>query len=113
VVQIVTRKHLEEATAAYKDAANELKLWAAAVKASRWHNFTELRSVFKDADYVNEYVIFDVRNNRYRLVTVIHYARTTKEEKTQGRVYIRSFLTHAEYNNPDNWDKKFGRKKKK
>jgi mRNA interferase HigB len=34
-------------------------------------------------------------------------------EQTKGHVYIRSFLTHKEYDNPDNWDKKYGRKKKK
>ena len=37
--------------------------------------------------------------NRYRLITVVHYAKTTGERQTEGHVYIRSFLTHAEYNN--------------
>ncbi len=45
------------------------------------------------------YVIFDIRRNRYRLITVIHYAKTTNERQTKGHVYIRSFLTHKEYDN--------------
>jgi len=31
-------------------------------------------------------------------------------ERTQGHVYIRSFLTHKKYDNPGNWDRRFGTK---
>ncbi len=109
-VYIVTQKHLNEAIKTYKDAADEIKAWAAIVKVVRWHNFAEVRSTFKDADNVSGYVIFDIRHNRYRLVTVIHYARTTTEKRTLGHVYIRSFLTQKEYDNPENWDREFGKK---
>src|SRR5215831_5970064 len=44
-------------------------------------------------------VEINIRRNRYRLITVIHYAKTTKERQTRGHVYIRSFLTHKEYDN--------------
>ena len=110
VVHIATRKHLHEAMGRYPDTANEIKAWTAIVKEVRWHNFPEVRSTFKDADNVKGYVIFNIRQNRYRLVTVIHYAKTTNQKRTQGHVYIRSFLTHKEYDNPANWDRKFGAK---
>jgi len=109
-VVIVTRKHLSEAMKSYPDAANEIKAWVAIVEAVRWHNFAEVRSTFKDADLVDDYVIFDIRQNRYRLVTVIHYAKTTDEMQTKGHVYIRSFLTHKEYDNRSNWDRRYGKK---
>jgi len=70
----------------------------------------EFRRMFRDADYINGYVVFNIRRNRYRLITVIHYAKTTKERQTQGHVYIRSFLTHKEYDDTRNWDRKFGAK---
>ncbi len=101
---IVTVKHLKEAAETYKDAAEEIEDWKTIVETSRWHNFQELKAIFKDADNVDGYVIFDFRRNRYRLVTVVHYAKTTKKKKTQGHVYIRSFLTHKEYDNPKKWD---------
>ena len=109
-VHIVTRRHLSEAMGQYPDAASEIKAWVGIVAAVRWHNFAEVRSRFKDADYVDGYVIFNLRQNRYRLITVIHYAKTTEETHTDGHVYIRSFLTHKEYDNPGNWDKRFGAK---
>ena len=109
-VYIVTRRHLNEATARYRDAANEIGAWVSIVESVRWHNFAEVRNWFMDADNVDGYVIFNVRQNRYRLVTVIHYARTTREMRTEGHVYIRSFLTHREYEQRSNWDKRFGTK---
>jgi mRNA interferase HigB len=106
----VTRKHLEEAMEAHKDAADELKEWRRIVKAARWRKFEDVRRIFKDADDVDDYVIFNIRHNRYRLVTVVHYVKTIEERQTKGHVYIRSFLTHKEYDNPKKWDP-YGRKK--
>jgi hypothetical protein len=37
----------------YPDAANEIETWVGIVEAVRWHNFPEVSSMFKDADYVN------------------------------------------------------------
>ena len=109
-MHIVTRKHLKEASKDYPEAANEIEAWVAIVAEVRWHNFPEVRGTFKGADNAKGYVIFNIRQNRYRLVTVIHYAKTTKERRTEGHVYIRSFLTHKEYDNPANWDRRFGTK---
>jgi mRNA interferase HigB len=91
----------------YPDAANEITAWTAVVEAVRWHNFDGVRRTFKDADSVEGYVIFNIRHNRYRLVTVIPYAKTTNQRQTQGHVYTRSFLTHKEYDNRSNWDRRY------
>ena len=109
-MHIVTRKHLKEAIARHSDAANEIAAWVAIVEKVRWHNIQEVRNYFKDADPVDGYVVFDFRKNRYRLITVIHYAKTTTERTTDGHVYIRSFLTHKEYDNRGNWDRRYGTK---
>jgi hypothetical protein len=45
----------------YPDAANEIKAWVAIVEGVRWHNFAEVRLMFRDADYINGYVIFNIR----------------------------------------------------
>ena len=109
-VHVVTRKYLSEAIENYPDAANEIKAWVGIVEAVRWHNFEEVRGMFKHADFVDGYVVFNIRHNRYRLITVIHYAKTTRERQTEGHVYIRSFLTHKEYDNRSNWDRRYGKK---
>jgi mRNA interferase HigB len=109
-MHMVTRKHPSEALQEYPDATNEIKAWVAIVEGVRWHNFAKVRLMFRDADYINGYVIFDIRRNRYRLITVIHYAKTTDEKRTEGHVYIRSFLTRKEYSDPRKWDRRFAAK---
>lgn len=94
----------------YPDVANEIKAWTAIVKRVRWRNFGDVRSLFKDADFADGYVIFDFRRNRNRLITVIHYAKRAGEKETEGHVYIRSFLTHKEYDNRNNWDRRYGKR---
>lgn len=65
----------------------------------------DLRKTFQDADLVDEYVVFNIRRNRYRLITIIHYSRAKDDPITQAHIYIRAFLTHREYNNRANWNK--------
>jgi mRNA interferase HigB len=98
-----------QAIEAYPGAANEIRAWTAIVETVCWHNLDELRRTFRDTDSVEGYVIFNIRHNRYRLITVIHYAKTTSELQKQGHVYVRSFLTHKEYDNRSNWDRRYGK----
>jgi len=104
-MNVVTRKHLIEAEEQYQDAAKEIRAWYKIANGARWRNFLEVQQVFKDADAVEGYVVFNVRGNRYRLITIIHYSREKNGRITEGHIYIRSFLTHREYDNQANWDK--------
>ena len=65
------------------------------VKAQDWNSFTDVKatSVFAP-DQVKNFVIFDIGGNKYSLITCINY-------KTKV-IYIREFLTHAEYDR-DKW----------
>ncbi|MGP8173968.1 MAG: type II toxin-antitoxin system HigB family toxin [Terracidiphilus sp.] len=108
-MHVVTRKHLVEAEEQYPEVAREIGAWYRIVTQARWRNFVEVRQIFKDADDVDGYVIFNIRQNRYRLVTIIHYAREKEGRVTQGHIYIRAFLTHRQYDNRANWEKGFKR----
>jgi mRNA interferase HigB len=108
-VRIISLKTLNEATGSYGDAEEEIRAWATVTSVCRWRSFNDVRGTFADADCVNDYTIFNFRWNRYRLITVIHYSRTDNESANDGRVYIRSFLTHKEYDNPNKWDRRYGK----
>lgn len=103
-MNIVTRKHLLVAATKYLDAASEIQAWFKIARESRWRNLLEVRQVIGDADVVEGFTIFNIRHNRYRLITVIHYAREKDGRLTEGHIYIRSFLTHREYDNRANWN---------
>jgi|GEM_PF-3823396 len=71
-MHIVTRKRLMEAAVKFKHAAIELGIWTTISEGSRWHTFEEVRRIFPDADdKVSRYVVFNIRHNCYRLITVI------------------------------------------
>ena len=60
-------------------------------------DFTDInatRALLPTADFADPYTIFNIKGNRYRLITIIHYRHQ--------RIYIKKFLTHAEY---DKWNK--------
>jgi mRNA interferase HigB len=108
-MRLVTKRHLQQAKNAYPDAKKNLIAWEAIVSRARWFRFEDLRRTFGDADAVDGYVIFNIHGNHYRLITVVHYSKVMGKRVTTGVIYIRSFLTHKQYDNRANWDKEFGR----
>ena len=70
-----------------------LRAWYTATVGATWHHFAELRNTFGSADVVGDCVVFDVGNNRIRLIGRVRYADATRG----GIVYVLAVLTHAEY----------------
>lgn len=107
-MHIITVKRLEEAARKYRETAAEIGAWVRIVRAARWRNSAELRATFPDADLVDGLVVFNIRHNRYRLITAVHFARVIGGRLTSGHVYIGMFLTHREY---DHWCKLSAKKR--
>lgn len=80
-----------------KDAQRYLSAWYKLAVAATWHNFAELRGTFGSADQVGDCVVFDVGNNRYRLIGRVRYAT----DVLPGVVYVLKVMTHAEYDDND------------
>lgn len=49
--------------------------------------------MYRSADAVGRWTVFNIRGNTYRLIVTIHYNRQ--------KIYIRHVLTHAEYDRGD------------
>ena len=49
----------------------------------------DVRKTLANADGVDKWTVFNVKGNKYRLITEINYR--------YQRLYIRHVLTHAEY----------------
>lgn len=83
----------------YPNAAESLGAWLQSTSRATWRNLANVRQVYPHADPVKvasgrTVVVFNIRGNRYRLVTAIHYNRQI--------VYTLRFMTHAEYSK-DRW----------
>lgn len=88
-MRIVSRKAIKEAIAQHGEWAASLNAWYKVTKNADWKNFAEVRNSWRNSDVVGRYVVFDVSNNRCRLIATINYK--------WGMVYIREILSHAEY----------------
>ena len=97
-VRIISRRRLREFWQARKEdssrAQRDLSAWYKAAKSAAWTNFGALKQTFGSADQVGNCVVFDVGNNRFRLVGRVNYRR--------GIVYVLSVMDHAEYDK-GNW----------
>lgn len=88
-MRIITERKLREFWQKHKSAESPLRGWIKVVKSADWNDFTEVRRTFNHADIYKRCVIFDVGGNKYRIITMIEYQKHL--------VFIRSCLTHADY----------------
>jgi mRNA interferase HigB len=88
-LRVFAKKHAAQAGA--------LRSWETIVKAADWKKFADLRKTYRKADRValpkgNEITVFNVGDG-FRLLTHVKYLPAPSE----SIVYIREYLTHAEY----------------
>jgi mRNA interferase HigB len=92
-MRVISRRRLRQFWESRKhDAAiaeRDLSAWYKLAKNATWANFGELRQTFGSADQVGNCVVFDVGNNRLRLIGRVNYAR--------GILYVLRVMDHAEY----------------
>ena len=89
-MRIITKKRLVEFAKRHPDAKEPLFSWYHIVEKQDFVHLADLRTVFRSADSVGKFTVFNIGGNKYRLIVVIHYNRRI--------VYIRHVLTHSEYN---------------
>lgn len=99
-MNVFIKRAVDEAATAYPDAAADLRSWYLITRNADWRNFVDLRTHFPKADDVDGIVVFNIRNNRYRLLTSVKYARDVDGKHINGSVFVGKLMTHAEY---DRW----------
>ena len=70
-------------------AERDLTAWYTLAKRVEWANFGALKQTFGSADQVGNCVVFDVGNNRFRLIARVKFGA--------GIIYILKVMDHAEY----------------
>jgi mRNA interferase HigB len=97
-MRIVKDSRLREFAKQHSRASVSLKNWRSATRRAIWQSFEDVKNTFRSADQINlpgghRVVVFNIGGDVFRLITAIHYNR--------GIVYIRKFLTHAQYSKED------------
>jgi mRNA interferase HigB len=88
-VNVISKRGLLEKAAKFADAKSALQVWFDTAVDAEWKDLQDVRKSFPATDMVGDLAIFDIRGNTYRLIVrmVFQYKR----------IYIKEFLTHAEY----------------
>jgi len=88
-VNVISKRGLFERAARYADAKSALQVWFDTAVEAEWKNLEDVRKSFPATDMVGDLAIFNIRGNHYRLIVRMVYQ--------YKRIYIKEFLTHAEY----------------
>jgi mRNA interferase HigB len=88
-MHVISRKALRIFWERHPDSQTALVRWFKVMQQTDFHTFNELRATFPSADKVDDWIVFNVGGNKYRLIASIHFNR--------GKVYVRHVLTHQEY----------------
>ena len=93
-MRIISKSRLREFWKKHPDAEAPLMEWYKVTSHANWRNFADARASFRHAGVYCDCVVFDIKGNDYRLITVILYPAR--------HVYVRYVLTQAEYDK-GNW----------
>ncbi|AWB21683.1 type II toxin-antitoxin system HigB family toxin [Methylobacterium currus] len=92
-MRVISNRSLPDFAAIHPAAAKPLQAWRKIIEANAFSNYADLKAVFNATDRVGAYYIFDIGDNKYRIIASIHL-------NTQ-KLFVRHVFTHKEY---DAWD---------
>jgi mRNA interferase HigB len=89
-MRILGRDLLAEFIAAHADARLWIENWIAEAERMQWRTPQDVKGMYATASFLaGNVVVFNVKGNRYRMVTLIAYQT--------GTIIVRWIGTHAEY----------------
>jgi mRNA interferase HigB len=88
-VRVISRKRLKEAQATHADLFEPLNAWWNVATHAEWRTLADVRRVYRDADAVERYTVFNIKGNKYRLIVRIEYAKHL--------IFVIAVLTHSQY----------------
>jgi mRNA interferase HigB len=95
--RVISRKKIREFLETHPEhqkATAVLDRWYKTALHARWGNFSQVRETYSNASAVGKFVVFNVGGNKFRIITIIHYNKST--------IFIRYVMTHEEYDE-DKW----------
>ncbi|MDB9549743.1 type II toxin-antitoxin system HigB family toxin [Dolichospermum circinale] len=93
-MHVISRKKLRDFCQEHANSCEILDDWYITASKADWRNLVQVQSVYPQAEAVGNFTVFNIKGNKYRLISSINYDKQV--------IYIRYVLTHAEYDK-DYW----------
>jgi mRNA interferase HigB len=88
-MHLISISNLRADAVKYPDVKKQIDEWYATAKSSEWLNLDDVRQIYRDAEAVGNFTVFNIKGNAYRLIVGIDYESQV--------IYYKYFLTHTEY----------------
>ncbi|HTV47515.1 MAG TPA: type II toxin-antitoxin system HigB family toxin [Phycisphaerae bacterium] len=106
-MRVIAKRMLREYWEKVPATKHALQDWHKRTEAANWKQPQDVKATFGRADPMTinrkHVIVFDIMENRYRLITTITYSTETR----MGIVYTREILTHKQYDT-DQWKRRIG-----
>ena len=91
-MRVISNKALVDFASLHPEARVSLQAWRKLVESRDFHNFAELKATLRATDKVDDFCVFNVGGNKFRIVAAVSFS--------YQKLYIRHVFTHKEY---DSW----------
>lgn len=93
-MRVIAKKTLRQFWEKYNDSEQQLKTWYREASGADWNSPNDIKNEYAKASILpNNFVVFDICGNKYRLVVRINYERNW--------VFIKFIGSHKEYDKID------------
>ena len=93
-MHVISKVKLREFWVQHADSKDALNEWYKFASKARWYSLLDIQEKYPKAEAVNNFTVFNIKGNTYRLIVDIRYL--------EQMIYIKYILTHAEYDK-ENW----------
>jgi mRNA interferase HigB len=88
-MHLIAIRNLRDDAARYPDVVQAIEVWYTVARKATWENLEDVRKIYRDAESVGNFTVFNIKGNKYRLIVGIDYGSQT--------IFYKYLLTHAEY----------------
>ena len=93
-MRVISKSTLIKYYSKHANIKKPLEDWHTKSKIADWKSLNDVQKTYSTAEAVENFTVFNIKGNKYRLIVSINYQHST--------IYIKYILTHSEYDK-DGW----------
>jgi mRNA interferase HigB len=93
-MHLISIRNLRQDSSRYPHLKKAIDEWYSILRKAQWQSLEDVRRIYRDAEAVGNFTVFNIKGNDFRLIVGIDYENQV--------VYYKHLLTHADYNK-DRW----------
>lgn len=88
-MHLISAGKLKQSASKYPDASQPIRAFCKIIRQAQWQSLIDVQKVYRDAEAVSNFTVFNIKGNKYRLILDLDYIEQV--------AYFKYFLTHAQY----------------